>query len=292
MKFLQQGLTRKLLSAIILCVAVALLTSHFSFQQVPQLIEGDIAAQDIEATIEFDYIDEMAWTARKQEVALEQPAIYDLDVSKQITLEHRINVAFESARQRLDEISSVGNDEAGEQVLAPDMTDLEKIQVEFEDALGLALRADERLQFIETQWSLELQQVSLRLLQDSMQFYIIDVASEIPTTGQIFEVQRQFEREEDTVRLSDARNVKTRREVQQYVSVLAANLSTYTESLRRWDRLLLGRPSKLTFHTTMQKPSRCAWPNPKTPLPLFVVSTEGNRSFVKETVLIRLRPLC
>ena len=44
-----------------------------------------------------------------------------------------------------------------------------------------------------------------------MQFYIIDVASEIPATGQSFEVQRQFERDEDVVRLSDARNVKTRR---------------------------------------------------------------------------------
>ena len=34
------------------------------------------------------------------------------------------------------------------------------------------------------------------------------------------------------VRLSDARNVKTRREVQQYVSILASNLSNYPEDLR------------------------------------------------------------
>ena len=245
MNFLQRGLTRKLLSAVILCVAVALLTSHFSFQQVPQLVEGDIAAQDIEATIEFDYIDEMAWAARKQEVALEQPAIYELDVSKQITLEHRINVAFENARQRLDAISSTDVNNDAEPVV--NITELEEIQVEFEEALGLALRADERLQFIETSWSLELQQVSLRLLQDSMQFYIIDVASEIPTTGQVFEVQRQFEREEDTVRLSDARNVKTRREVQQYVSVLAANLSTYSESLRTLGSIVARKTIQVNF---------------------------------------------
>ena len=124
-----------------------------------------------------------------------------------------------------------------------DVEALETVQTEFEQALGLTLRADERAQFIEAGWSLELQQVSLRLLQDSMQFYIIDVASEIPTSGQAFEVQRQFEREEDVVRLTDARNVKTRREVQQYVSVLASNLSSYPENLRSLGSIVR-KPSK------------------------------------------------
>lgn len=242
MRFLQHSGTRKVLSTAILCFAVALLTSHFSFEQIPKLIEGDIATQDIEATAEFDYIDEEAWTERKLEVAAEQPAVYELDVSKQITLEHRINTAFSSARNQLEASQEQADDANASGVAA-----LETVQTEFEEALGLTLRADERAQFIEAAWSLELQQVSLRLLQDSMQFYIIDVASEIPATGQSFEVQRQFEREEDVVRLSDARNVKTRREVQQYVSVLASNLSSYPESLRTLGSIVARKTIQVNF---------------------------------------------
>ena len=102
MRLLQKSWTRRVLSTVILCFAVALLTSHFSFEQIPKLVEGDIATQDIEATAEFDYIDEEAWKERKLEVAAEQPAVYELDVSKRITLEHRINTAFSRARNQLE----------------------------------------------------------------------------------------------------------------------------------------------------------------------------------------------
>ena len=240
MKFLQQGVTRRLLSTVMLCFAVALLTSHFSFEQIPKLVEGDIATQDIEATAEFDYIDEEAWAERKLEVASEQPAVYELDVSKQVTLEHRINTAFSNARSEVETLTDSSSENQNNGAL-------ENIQIEFEEALGLTLRADEREQFIAAGWSVELQQVSLRLLQDSMQFYIIDVASEIPTAGQSFEVQRQFERDEDVVRLSDARNVKTRREVQQYVSVLASNLSNYPESLRVLGAIVARKTIQVNF---------------------------------------------
>ena len=240
MKLLQQSGTRRILSTVILCVAVALLTSHFSFEQIPKLVEGDIATQDIEATAEFDYIDEEAWAERKLEVAAEQPAVYELDVSKRITLEHRINTAFSRARNQLEILKERVDS-------LEDVGELEAVQIEFEEYLGLTLRADERAQFIETEWSLELQQVALRLLQDSMQFYIIDVASEIPATGQSFEVQRQFEREEDVVRLTDARNVKTRREVQQYVSVLASNLSSYPENLRTLGSIVARKTIQVNF---------------------------------------------
>ena len=163
MRFLQHSGTRKVLAAAILCFAVALLTSHFSFEQIPKLVEGDIATQDIEATAEFDYIDEEAWAARKREVAAEQPAVYELDVSKQITLEHRINTAFASARNQLETLSEPTDG-------TKDVVALETVQTEFEQALGLTLRDDERAQFIEAEWSLELQQVSLRLLQDVCSF--------------------------------------------------------------------------------------------------------------------------
>ena len=251
MRFLQHAGTRKVLAAALLCFAVALLTSHFFFEQIPKLVEGDIATQDIEATAEFDYIDEEAWAARKLEVAAEQPAVYELDVSKQITLEHRINTAFSSARNQLETLNELTDG-------TKDVEALETVQTEFEQALGLTLRADERAQFIEAEWSLELQQVSLRLLQDSMQFYIIDVASEIPTSGQAFEVQRQFEREEDVVRLTDARNVKTRREVQQYVSVLASNLSSYPENLRSLGSIVARKTIQVIFRTTMPRLNRFA----------------------------------
>ena len=157
MKFLHQGGTRRLLSTAMLCFAVALLTSHFSFEQIPKLVEGDIATQDIEATAEFDYIDEEAWAERKLEVASEQPAIYELDVSKQVTLEHRINTAFANARGQLEALPDSSSENENTK-------DFERIQVVFEEALGLTLRADERQQFIEAKWSVELQQVSLRLL--------------------------------------------------------------------------------------------------------------------------------
>ena len=45
------------------------------------------------ATAEFDYIDKRLGQNANQKL-LEQPAIYGLDVSKQVTLEHRINTAI------------------------------------------------------------------------------------------------------------------------------------------------------------------------------------------------------
>ena len=86
MRIFQKSWARRLISALILCISVALLTTHFSFQDLPQFEEGEIASQDVQATIEFDYIDELAWAERKIVVADEQPAIYELDISKNITI--------------------------------------------------------------------------------------------------------------------------------------------------------------------------------------------------------------
>ena len=140
-----------------LCFAVALLTSHFSFEQIPKLVEGDIATQDIEATAEFDYIDDEAWAARKLEVASEQPAIYELDVSKQVTLEHRLIQPFPTPEsiETLDPPVKSNNGA------------LENIQIEFEKALGLTLRSGEE-QFIDA--AVRGTATGLPMLQDSMHF--------------------------------------------------------------------------------------------------------------------------
>ena len=236
MRFLQKAWARRLISALILCIAVALLTTHFSFQELPQFEEGEIASQDVEATIEFDYIDEIAWMERKVVVAEEQPAIYELDISKNITIEHRINKAFSDARTQLHLLEE-----------EPPIERLQAIQIRFEQSLGLELDSVERQQFSQSGWSVDLQQVSLRLLEDSMQFYIIDVASEIPQSKQEFEVHRQFEQTDDIVVLTDIRNVKTQTEIQQYVSILASNLSSYSEDLRLMGAIVARKSIQVNF---------------------------------------------
>ena len=236
MRILQKSWARRLISAMILCIAVALLTTHFSFQELPQFEEGEIASQDVEATIEFDYIDEVAWVERKIAVADEQPAIYELDISKNITIEHRINKAFSDARTQFQVLEE-----------EPSLEKLQAIQIKFEESLGLELNSVERQQFLQSGWSVDLQQVSLRLLEDSMQFYIIDVASEIPQSKQAFEVHRQFEQNDDVVVLTDVRNVKTQTEIQQYVSILASNLSSYSEDLRLMGAVVARKSIQVNF---------------------------------------------
>lgn len=232
MKLLQNTLTRKILATAILCIATALLTTHFSFQELPQFTVGEVATQDVEASMQFDYVDEEAWAERKREVAAEQIPIYDLDVSKKLTLAHRINTAFGTARQAWSQIASKTPEPSNDLVQQTEPSSAQQIQQTFEDTLGLQLSSTERQAFIETEWSIELQQASLRLLEDSMQFYIIDVAAEIPKVGQRYAVHRQFEQDQDVLTLTDARNVKTLTEVRQYVSVLAANLPSYNETVR------------------------------------------------------------
>ena len=85
------------------------------------------------------------------------------------------NTAFSSARAQLETLNATVDGSAGTINVAA----LEAVQTEFE-ILGLTLRADEHAQFIEAGWSLEPSRFPASL-QDSMQFYIIDVASEIPT---------------------------------------------------------------------------------------------------------------
>ncbi len=230
------GWTRKMLSMVVLCIAVAILTTHLSFQDLPKFVEGEIATQDVEAIVDFEYVDDAAWEKRKVEVANEQPAIYELDVSKKITLAHRINTAFGNARSKYQELSEDASNEQRAE-----------IQAEFERTLGLELRPEEQTQFTELGYSIGLQQVALRLLEDSMQFYIIDVASEIPQSGQVFEVHRQFEQDYDVVSLTDARNVKTRLEVQQYVSILASNMSSQSEEIRLLGSIVARQSIQVNF---------------------------------------------
>ncbi len=216
MSSFQQSWVRKSAAALLLCLSVALLTSHISFEQFPIFFEGDIATQDVEATIDFEYIDERALEKKRESVRNEQPIVYDLDLAKRITIEHRINSAFSAAR------SSVTSD--------LDEQSLHQIQIQFVDQLGLELGTTDNVRFQKALWSVEIQQATLRLLDESMQFYIIDVASEIPKTDQIFEVHRLFDVDADVISMDDPRNIKTLTEVKQYVTVLASNLQISDEA--------------------------------------------------------------
>ena len=215
MKILQQVWFRKVASTAVLALAVALLTTHFTFQQTPTFAPGEIASQDVEASTDFEYVDDAAWQERKVEVQAAQPLVFDLDLTKIVTLEHRINKAFERAREGVS-------------------TEMERstIQQRFAEQLGLRLSESDAEQFETSGWSVEVQQVALRMLEESMQFYIIDVASEIPATGQLFEVHRRFDGQADVVSLDDPRNIRTLAEVQQYVSVLVSNMPSVSESSR------------------------------------------------------------
>ena len=218
MKSFQQAWVRKSAATMLLCLAVALLTSRLSFEQFPILFEGDIATQDVEATIDFEYIDEQAWEKKKQLVGTEQPTVYHLDLAKRVTNEHRTNTAFSDARASIPEDVQE--------------SDLEQIQHNFIEQLGLQLENSDNLRFKQALWSVEIQQAALRLLDESMQFYIIDVASEIPKVGQIFEVHRLFDVDDDVITIDDPRNIKTLSEVQQYVTILASNLQLISDDAR------------------------------------------------------------
>ena len=215
MNFFKQVWIRKGVAATILALSVALLTTHFTFQPLPTFQAGDIASQDVEATIDFEYVDEAALNERRLEIQSAQPLVFELDLTKIVTLEHRINTAFERARDSL-------------------ATEMESstVQQRFAEQLGLKLSESDAQQFQTSQWSVEVQQVALRMLEESMQFYIIDVASEIPATGQLFEVHRRFDGQDDVLSLDEPRNIRTLSEVQQYVSVLASNLPTFSEKSR------------------------------------------------------------
>ena len=230
MKILQQVWFRKMASTALLALSVALLTTHFTFQQTPIFESGAIASQDVEASIDFEYIDDAAWQERKIEVQSAQPLVFDLDLTKIVTLEHRINKAFERAREGV----STGMESS-------------TIQQRFAEQLGLRLSDSDAQQFETSGWSVDVQQVALRMLEESMQFYIIDVASEIPATGQLFEVHRRFDGQADVVSLDDPRNIRTLAEVQQYVSVLASNLPSFSESSRYLGAMVARESLKVNF---------------------------------------------
>ena len=72
-------------------------------------------------------------------------------------------------------------------------------------------------------WSIEVEQV-VRLIDISMQSFIIDTASAIPKEGVSYDVVRIFSDSQDQITLNAPRNIKTFEEAKQFVSVLASNL--------------------------------------------------------------------
>jgi cyclic-di-AMP phosphodiesterase PgpH len=213
---------RRLLAVFILCLGVAILSTDFSVQELPQYTEGDIAQQDIIALVDFEYIDIAEMDRLKKEIQQDVHPIYLFDLAKSSNIQQRISIAFQSARKLYTK-------ERSEIVGEIPQVIINKINTKFSDETGINLEASEMELLAKLKWAIEVEQVVLRLIDISMQSFIIDTASAIPKEGVSYDVVRIFSDNQDQITLNAPRNIKTFEEAKQFVSVSASNLRETSE---------------------------------------------------------------
>ena len=214
---------RKIGTAILLCLGVAFLSADFSIQETPLLQEGDIATQDIVAIESFEYLDIDETERQKQELREKPYSVYQLDVSSSTNIQYRVGSAFREARTQVQNVSEI--DQSSEESVSKHNAELQEIQRGFLEQINLELDGSTKSKLVEQAWSIEIEQVTQRLIDESMQAYIIDSSVRIPREGASFNVVRLFVDQQDQITLNENRNIKTLAEAQQFVSVLAGNIN-------------------------------------------------------------------
>ena len=223
MNFRLTGGMRKVGSAILLCLGVAFLSTDFSIQDTPRLQEGDIAAQDIVAIQSFEYLDLEETERQKQELREKPHSVYQLDVGSSTNIQYRVGSAFREARKRVQSLPNI--DQSLEEAVFKQNAEIQEIQRGFLEQINLELDDGTKSKLVEQAWSIEIEQVTQRLIDESMQAYIIDSSVRIPREGVSFDVVRLFVDQQDQITLNANRNIKPLAEAQQFVSVLAGNIN-------------------------------------------------------------------
>ena len=223
MKLKLTGGIRKIGATILLCLGVAFLSTDFAIQETPLLKEGDIASQDIVATQSFDYLDSEETERLRTELRKNPHSVYQLDITSSPNIQYRIGSAFREARKQAQKLpeTELGTSLTKEQLEAA----LQNIQKNFLEQINLELDEATKKGLLTQRWSIEVEQVAQRLIDESMQSYIIDSSVRIPREGTSFNVVRLFVDQQDQITLNENRNIKTLEEAQQFVSVLAANIN-------------------------------------------------------------------
>lgn len=167
------------------------------------LVQGDVAPRDLEATTGFDFVDEEATAERHLEARAEVEPVYDYDAQLGLRLQARISNAFEMSRMRWVKALKVRAELAapaeGEPVLegtdAPEGGQLdEAARLElargFVEDLGISLDPGELGALVERGFSEEIELATNSLVAQSMRHYVIGDRSLLPPGGDAITVIR------------------------------------------------------------------------------------------------------
>ena len=230
--------SRRMLAATVLSITTALLVVDFSTHRYPDYEEGDVAELDVIAQEAFTYQDPEELLQRRAELLDQVHPFFDYDARISSQAQQRLSMAFGAARSSVTEnapsteldkqIAEVGLAEpsaVADQAEIVEQTEKHSAtQLELERAADLHLSAPHRETMIRVLWSIELEQLTLRLLDEMFQSYIVASSAYMPKENQSFTVQRMFSdsgQNNDEIVLQDARSIKTLDDSRQFLSVIA-----------------------------------------------------------------------
>lgn len=232
MSFTNNIVFRQIFSTTLLCVGVALLSTSFVWQNIPVYTEGEIVTQDIEASIDFDYLDQEEMQRQQDSIRENMYAIYQLDTLKSTNIQYRISDAFSKARKQVHQVDSLfPQDSTKEKNLNNQeyTKHLQGIQAEFEQLLGVQFSPTETKTLLDTRWGIAMEQVVLRLVDETMQNSIIDNSSVLPKEGAIFDVFQLFSDSQSQITLYDTRSIQTLAEAKRLLLSSSSNVVGLSE---------------------------------------------------------------
>jgi putative nucleotidyltransferase with HDIG domain len=103
-------------SATFIIVVLLILGSQRCGGDYGQYAVGETATEDIEASYEFEVIDEKLTAERRGEAASNQPKVYVHDGNKRVRMAEKLSAIFSEGRRLLDETSLMDADEAAAEI--------------------------------------------------------------------------------------------------------------------------------------------------------------------------------
>lgn len=212
------GKLREVFGAVVVCLLCALLLANGGQVADPGWRVGDVANRDIKAPYPFDYEDEAATQAHREEAATAVAPVYEFDAGLASRLRAKVAQAFDVGRRRTSE-ALLEERKHGRNELAPET--VADIGQDFLRQLGISLRAEDVEALVSRGFDLRIETISNELLAYAMSSYVIADRTYLPPQEQPLSVVRIMNDSREELRLRSFDEIRTVEEMRGTLTLFA-----------------------------------------------------------------------
>jgi putative nucleotidyltransferase with HDIG domain len=209
---------RAMLVLVVVAVSCALLTVEYS--DVPQRswMVGETVDRDIRAPSNFEYVDGVETTLRREAAADKVLPVYDLNADAELAVRKRLSAAFDLARRGYADALLKAQAEGEETVSAEELS---RISREFLAQLQLSLDAEDMALLAELRWSRKVEEAAQGMIEMAMRSYIVADRSVLPHGVDSIRIVRLLRDQQDEFVYDDLDQLITPADARQKVSLYA-----------------------------------------------------------------------